>query len=121
DLELPVHDREPVADVRAGALAGDRVHRVRAERMLDRRARGAVAERLVDPRRVEREALADARVVDGDARVLADEILLGVGNADVADDGVQYTAPRDRRLAPLGFQKRVAQILRDVLERPNIE
>ena len=72
--ELPVHDRQPVADVRPGVLARDRVHRVRAQRMLDGRARGAVAQRLVDPRRVEREALADAAVVDGDAGVLADEV-----------------------------------------------
>ena len=49
--ELPVHDRQPVADVRPGVLARDRVHRVRAQRVLDRRARGAVAQRLVDPRR----------------------------------------------------------------------
>ena len=76
--ELPVHDRQAVADVRAGVLARDRVHRVRAQRVLDGRARGAVPQRLVDPGRVEREVLADAAGVDGDARVLADEVLLVV-------------------------------------------
>ena len=58
--ELPVHDRQAVADVRAGVLARDRVHGVRAQRMLDRRARGAVAQPLVDARRMQREVLADA-------------------------------------------------------------
>src|SRR5205823_5642808 len=65
--ELPVDDREAVADVRPGVLAGDRVHRVRTQRVLDRRARGAVAQRLVDPRRVQREMLADVAGVNGDA------------------------------------------------------
>ena len=46
--ELPVHDRQPVPDVRAGVLAGQHVHRVRPQRMLDRRARRA---RLQAPRR----------------------------------------------------------------------
>ena len=40
--ELPVHDRQAVADVRAGVLARDRVDGVRAQRVLDRRALGAV-------------------------------------------------------------------------------
>ena len=39
-----------------------------------RRALGAGLQRLVDPRRVEREVLADAARVDGDAGVLADEV-----------------------------------------------
>src|SRR4029077_18265552 len=84
--ELPVHDREAVADVRAGVLAADRVDGVRAERMLDGGARRAVAQRLVDPGRMEREALADLAVVDRDPGVLADEVALGVGDADVAVD-----------------------------------
>ena len=67
----------------AGVLARDRVHGVRAQRMLDRRALGARLQRLVDPRRVEREVLADAAGVDGDAGVLADEVLLVVGDLDV--------------------------------------
>ena len=72
--ELPVHDRHAVADVRAGVLARERVHGVRAQRVLERRARRPVAQRLVDARRVEREVLADAARVDGDPRVLADEV-----------------------------------------------
>src|SRR6185312_4422082 len=73
--ELPVHDRQAIADVRPGVLAGDRVHGIRAQRMLERRPRGAVAERLVDARWMERKVLTDTGVVDGDARVLADEVL----------------------------------------------
>ena len=52
--------------------------------MLERRARGAVAQRLVDARGMEREVLADAARVHGDAGVLADEVLLAVGDLDVA-------------------------------------
>src|SRR5436190_23580861 len=62
--EVPVDDREPVAGVRPGVLARDRVDGVRTQRVLDRRALGAGLQRLVDPRRVEREALADAARVD---------------------------------------------------------
>ena len=51
--------------------------------MLDGRALRTVEQRLVDPRRMEREALADAAVVDGDTRVLADEVLLVVRDLDV--------------------------------------
>ena len=84
--ELPVHDRQAVADVRAGVLARDRVHRVRAQRVLDGRARGAVAQRLVDARRMQREVLADVARVDGDAGVLADEVAFAVRDLDVAED-----------------------------------
>ena len=54
--------------------------------MLDRRALGAVVQRIVDAGRVEREVLADAAVVDRDAGVLADEVLLVLGDVDVAED-----------------------------------
>ncbi len=119
--ELPVHDRKPVADVRAGVLARDRVHRVRAQRMLERRARGAVAQRLVDPRRVQREVLADAACVDRDAGVLADEVVLAVGDLDVAEDRVEDALPRHRGLARRGGLQRVAEVLRNVLQRPDVE
>ena len=104
-----------------GVLAGDRVHRVRAQRVLDRRAGGAVAQPLVDPGRVEREVLADPGVIDGDAGVLADEVLLGVGDADVAVDRLEHALARHRGLAVARSGERVAQVLRDVLQRPDIE
>ena len=119
--ELPVHDRQAVADVRAGVLARDRVHRVRAQRMLERRARGAVAQRLVDPRRMQREVLADAARVDGDAGVLADEVAFGVGDLDVAEDRLEHALPGHGGLARRGGRERVAQVLRDVLQRPDVE
>ena len=62
--------------------------------MLDRRARGAVAQPLVDARRMQREVLADADVVDGDAGVLADEVLLAVGDVDVPVDRLEHAACR---------------------------
>ena len=89
--------------------------------MLERRARGAVAQRLVDPRRMQREVLADAARVDGDAGVLADEVLLAVGDLDVAVDRLEDALPRHRRLARRGGLQRVAQVLRDVLQRPDVE
>ena len=46
----------------------------------------AVAERFVDSRGMQREVLADLRVIDGDARVLADEVALVVGDIDIAMD-----------------------------------
>ena len=96
--ELPVHDRQAMADVRAGVLARDRVHGVRAQRMLDRRARSSVAQAFVDPRGMQREVLADAHVVDGDAGVLADEVLLAVGDVDVLVDRLEHALPGNRRL-----------------------
>jgi len=60
------------------------------------RPRGAVAERLVDPGRVEREVLADTAVIDGDAGVLADEVLLAVGDVDVLVDRLEDALARDR-------------------------
>ena len=119
--ELPVHDREAVADVRAGVLARDRVHRVRPERMLDGGARRAVAQRLVDPRGMEREVLADAAGVDGDAGVLADEVLLVVGDVHVAVDRLEHALPGDRGLALERGGERVAEVLRNVLQRPDVE
>ena len=89
--------------------------------MLDRRARRAVAKRLVDARRVQREVLADLRVVDGDAGVLADEVLLAVGDADVPVDHLEHALARDRGLTVARSGERVAQVLRNVLERPHVE
>src|SRR5581483_8193016 len=119
--ELPVDDRQPVADVRPGVLSGDRVHRVRAERVLERRPCGAVAQRLVDARRMQREALADTAVVDGDARVLAHEVLLAVGDVDVPVNRLQHPLPRYRRLARPRRVERVPEVLRDVLQRPDVQ
>ena len=89
--------------------------------MLDRRARRAVAQRLVDPGRVEREVLADAARVHGDARVLADEVLLVVGDRHVPVDRLEDALPGDRRLALERRRERVAEVLRDVLQRPDVE
>src|SRR5439155_21508118 len=87
--ELPVHDRQAVAGVRPGVLARDRVHGVRAQRMLDGRALGASLERSVNPCWMQGKMLADAARVDGDSRVLADEVLLGFGDGDVLEDRLQ--------------------------------
>ena len=119
--EVPVHDRQAVADVRAGVLARDRVHRVRAQRVLDGRAGGAVAQRFVDPRRVEREVLADTAGVDGDARVLADEVLLVVRDVHVPVDRLEHALAGDRGLAVERCCEGVAEVLRDVLQRPDVE
>ena len=89
--------------------------------MLDGRALGALLQRRIDTRRVQREVLADAAVVDGDARVLAHEVLLVFGDVDVAEDRLQDALPGHRGLATRGIGERVAQILRDVLERPDVE
>ena len=70
---------------------------------------------------MQREVLADVARVDGDARVLADEVALAVGDLDVAEDRVQHADARDGRLAPGGVLQRVAEILRDVFQRPDVE
>ncbi len=119
--EVPVDDRHAIADVRAGVLARQRVHGVRAQRVLDGRALGAVVERLVDPRWMQGEALADAAVVDGDARVLADEVRAFFGDLDVLQDRVEHLLACRVRLARGRAGQRVAKILRDVLERPDVE
>src|SRR3954452_21416279 len=87
--ELPVHDREAVTGVRPGVLARDRVDGVRAERVLDRRALGAGLERRVNSCGVQGKMLADAARVNGDAGVLANEVLLGVRDLDVLEDRLQ--------------------------------
>ncbi len=89
--------------------------------MVERRAHRPVVERLVDQRRVEREVLAHLAVVDGDARVLADEVVLTLGDLDVLEDRLEDALPRDRRLPPRGFRQRIAQVLRDVLQRPDVQ
>ena len=89
--------------------------------MLDGGALGAVVQRLVDPRRVEREALADAAVVDGDAGVLADEVHALLGHLDVLEDRVEHALAGRVRLAAGRVGERVAEILRDVLQRPHVE
>ena len=66
--------------------------------MLDRRAFGTGFQRLVDASRMQRKVFADAAGVDGDARVLTDEVLLVVGDLHVAQDRREYALPRDGRL-----------------------
>jgi hypothetical protein len=65
--------------------------------------------------------LAHAARVDRDPRVLADEVLLIVGDLDVAQNRRQHAPSGYGRLALGGVCERVAQILRDVLERPDVE
>ena len=69
--------------------AGERVHGVRAQRVLQRGAAGALAQGLLDAGRVQREALAQPHVVDGQAGVLADQVLALVGHRDVGVDRLQ--------------------------------
>src|SRR5258708_3928066 len=78
-------------------------------------ARGAVAQPFVDARRVQREVLADAARVDGDACVLADEVILAVGDVDVLVDRLEDALARDRRLARTRGGECVTGVLRDVL------
>ena len=89
--------------------------------MLDGRALGAFLERRVDPCRMQREVLADLAVVDRDARVLADEVLLVLGHGDVAEDRLQDALAGHRGLASRSIGERVAQVLRDVLQCPDVE
>ena len=119
--EFPVHDRQAVAGVRTGVLPRDRVDGVRAQRMLQRRALGAGFQRRVNVGRVEREVLADTACVNGDAGVLADEVVLVVRDLDVLDDRVEHAPARDRGLALLRVEQGVAEVLRDVLQRPDVE
>ena len=65
--------------------------------------------------------LADPGVVDGDTGVLADEVLLRVGDADVAVDRLEDAAARNGRLPLERGAERVAEILGDVLQRPDVE
>src|SRR5580765_982108 len=87
--ELPVNDRQSVAGVRSGVLARDRVHRVRAQRMLDGRALGTGLEGGVNSGRMQGKMLAHTAGVDGDSGVLADEVLLGLRDGDVLQDRLQ--------------------------------
>ena len=89
--------------------------------MLDGRAFGAVIQRLVDPCGVEREAFPNAAVVDGDAGVLADEVRPLLGHLDVLEDRVQDALAGRMRLAAGCVGERVAEVLRDVLQRPDIQ
>jgi hypothetical protein len=57
---------------------------------------------------MEGEMLADAAGVDGDARVLADEVLLVVGDLDVPVDRLEDALPGDGRLAIERRGERVA-------------
>src|SRR5262249_14322647 len=57
----------------------------------------------------------------GDAGVLADEVLLLVRNGDVAVDHLEHAPAGGRRLLVPRSRQRVAQVLRDVLQRPHIE
>src|SRR5688500_7004363 len=70
---------------------------------------------------MQREVLADAGGVDGDARCLADEVLLVGRNRDVAVDRLQDALAGDRGLAVERALERVSEVLRDVLQRPDVE
>src|SRR6266516_757293 len=119
--ELPVHDREPGAGVRARVLARVRVDGVRAQGVLGGRALGAGLQRLVDLGRVQREVLADAARVDGDPRVLADEVLPVIRDGHVLDDRLEHALAGRGRLAVFRLGERVAEVLRDVFQRPDVE
>ena len=89
--------------------------------MLDGRALGTGLQRGVNSRRMQGKMLTHAAGVDGDSGVLADEVLLGLRDGDVLQDRLQNALSGNRRLARCGIRKRVAQVLRDVLQRPDVE
>jgi len=70
---------------------------------------------------MQREVLADLRVVDGDTGVLANQVLLTVGDVDVPVDRLEDALAGDRRLAQARVGEGVAEVLRDVLQRPDVE
>src|SRR4029079_5895117 len=78
-------------------------------------------ERFVDSRGMQRKVLADLRVIDGDARVLADEVALVVGDIDIAMDRLEDALAGDGRLAFERSGERIAQVLWNVLQRPDVE
>ena len=53
--------------------------------------------------------------------VLADEVLLLLGHLDVPEDRLEDALARDGRLGARRLGERVAQVLRDVLERPDVQ
>ena len=65
--------------------------------------------------------LADAARVDGDPGVLADEVLLLVRDRDVPVDRLEDPDPGLRRLAVARRRERVTEVLRDVLQRPDVQ
>src|SRR5207245_2617388 len=65
--------------------------------------------------------LADTAGIDRDAGVLAHEVVLAVGDLDVLEDRVQDALPRNARLALGRGRERVTEVLRNVLERPDVE
>src|SRR5262249_8525920 len=52
---------------------------------------------------------------------LADEVALLVGDVHVAVDRLEHAPSRHRRLALARGGERVAEVLRDVLQRPDVE
>src|SRR5262249_51072176 len=56
-----------------------------------------------------------------DAGVLADEVLLVVGDLDVLQDRREHALAGHRRLPARRVRQCVAQVLRDVLQRPDVE
>src|SRR6266545_1714992 len=70
---------------------------------------------------MEGKMLADVACVDGDAGVLADEVLLLVRDLDVLQDRGEDAPAGHARLALGRVRERVAEVLRDVLQRPDVQ
>ena len=119
--ELPVDVRDAVAGVVAGRLPRQGCGRCRAQRVLQRRAPRALAQGILDPHRVEREALADADVEDGDAGVLADQVAVLSATETLVLIVSRMRRADLVRLVLHRVLERVAQILGDVLERPHVQ
>ena len=95
---------------RSCVFSRKRVHRVQAQRMLDRRALGAVVERLVGGPG----AAGSARRRGSSrrrCRCPGRRVLLVLGHLDVAEDRLKHALARNRRLRLGGLGERVAEVL----------
>src|SRR6185437_15358739 len=98
--EVDVDDRDEATTGGMLVPARQRVHDRGAQRVFARRPRAAATDRLLEGDAVEFDAAADGDIVDGNAGILAEQIVGALGDGDVLAHGGE---DRLRRVVALGF------------------
>ncbi len=89
--------------------------------MLVRRALAAAADRFLERHAVDLDAAADPDVVDRDAGVLAQKIVGGLGDRDVADHGAEHALRAGVALLLREAREALLDVRRQLLQRPDVE
>src|SRR6266850_272543 len=119
--EVDVDHRYAAPAVVALVHARERMDHRGAQRILERGALAAAADRFLQRQAVDLDAAADPDVVDRDTGVLAEQVVRVLGDRDVADHRAEHALRTGIGLAARQPLEALLDVRRQLFQRPDVE